>query len=173
MSRRDTDPAPKRAARRRPDAVYAGLLTGTLALLADRTAKEWAVLQADSGRTPALFGVLRFSFLKNEGVCLGALSGYRELVKRLSAAMAVFLTVRLLLRRRAGVVKGVADGLLIGGAWGNTLDRILRGYVVDFLQIRCKNERLSRISFNPADVWIAAGTLLGLVSELSEIVHIR
>lgn len=173
MNRHDIDPVLGKAFRRRRDAVCVGLLTGALALLADRTAKEWAVIEADSGRTPALFGALRFSFLKNEGVCLGALSGYRELVKRLSATMAVLLTVRLFLRRRAGVVKGVADGLLIGGAWGNTLDRILRGYVVDFLQIRCKNEKLSRISFNPADVWIASGTLLGLVSELFEIVHIR
>jgi len=57
-------------------------------------------------------------------------------------------------RRRASTAEQVAYALLVAGALGNALDRVLRGYVVDFIEIH------RWPIFNVADVAIVAGALL-------------
>lgn len=57
-------------------------------------------------------------------------------------------------RRRASTTEQVAYALLVAGALGNALDRVLRGYVVDFIEIH------RWPIFNVADVAIVAGALL-------------
>lgn len=52
-------------------------------------------------------------------------------------------------------------GLLIGGALGNVLDRILYGYVLDFLNNSCCGFQ-NPFSYNVADIFVFAGAI-GLV----------
>ena len=60
-----------------------------------------------------------------------------------------------LYRRRGKVTAEVAALLLIaGGAAGNLLDRVVRGYVVDFVHVQ------HWPVFNVADVWLVAGAML-------------
>lgn len=62
-------------------------------------------------------------------------------------------------RRRASTAEQAAYALLVAGALGNALDRVLRGYVVDFIEIH------RWPIFNVADVAIVAGAvLLAIVS---------
>jgi signal peptidase II len=62
-------------------------------------------------------------------------------------------------RRRASTVEQAAYALLVAGAFGNAIDRVLRGYVVDFIEIH------RWPIFNVADVAIVAGAvLLAIVS---------
>lgn len=55
----------------------------------------------------------------------------------------------------------VAAGLLLGGAMGNVVDRVIYGAVADFLNMSCCGIR-NPYSFNVADISIFAGAL-GLV----------
>ena len=55
----------------------------------------------------------------------------------------------------------VCGGLLIGGALGNVVDRVLYGYVLDFLNMSCCGIN-NPFVFNLADVFIFAGAI-GLV----------
>ena len=50
--------------------------------------------------------------------------------------------------------------LLTGGALSNLYDRVVRGKVVDYLAVKSRWKRLSRLTFNLGDVCIAAGALL-------------
>ena len=52
-------------------------------------------------------------------------------------------------------------GLLIGGALANVLDRVIYGYVLDFLNMSCCGIN-NPFVFNLADVFIFAGAI-GLV----------
>jgi signal peptidase II len=54
-----------------------------------------------------------------------------------------------------------AAGLLIGGALANVLDRLLYGYVLDFLNVSCCGIN-NPFVFNIADVFIFAGAI-GLI----------
>ncbi len=53
-------------------------------------------------------------------------------------------------------------GILLGGAFSNSMDRLTRQYVVDYLKFNVKNKRLSRIVFNISDFGIMLGVLLAL-----------
>jgi signal peptidase II len=50
--------------------------------------------------------------------------------------------------------------LILGGALGNTSDRVIRGYVVDFIHVP------HWPVFNFADVWVTVGVALVLWSRL-------
>jgi signal peptidase II len=62
---------------------------------------------------------------------------------------------------RAGRLAMISAGLLVGGALGNVIDRILYGAVADFLNMSCCGIE-NPFSFNVADIAIFAGAL-GLV----------
>lgn len=143
-----------------------GTAAALLLLLADRSSKEWALLQSGKNEPPRLPWAFRYSFLKNKGACMGIGSGRSQTVRNLSLIVSSIVTIRAVLTKRNNPLRQAADAMVIAGAWGNTADRLLRGYVVDFLQVKCKNKRVSRVTFNLADVWIAFGTVLGLAAAV-------
>ena len=53
--------------------------------------------------------------------------------------------------------------LLIGGIIGNLIDRIVRGYVIDFISIKLGNYNFP--IFNVADILIVIGVFLLLLSS--------
>ncbi|MEM1314939.1 MAG: signal peptidase II [Pseudomonadota bacterium] len=55
----------------------------------------------------------------------------------------------------------VSVGLIVGGALGNALDRVVYGAVADFLNMSCCGIR-NPFAFNPADIFIFAGAF-GLI----------
>jgi len=68
---------------------------------------------------------------------------------------------RWVLREKSGRTAQVAAGLLIGGALGNVIDRILYGAVADFLNMSCCGID-NPYAFNLADMAIFFG-VIGLV----------
>ena len=56
--------------------------------------------------------------------------------------------------------------LVLGGAVGNLIDRIFRGYVVDFLSFRLFNYDMP--VFNVADIFITCGVILVIFCILRE-----
>ena len=72
------------------------------------------------------------------------------------------------LMKKKGFWKKTALSLLAAGAWSNTFDRFIRGYVVDYIGFKCENEKVSRITYNLGDFFIGAGALLLSVTGLFE-----
>ncbi|MDE6389722.1 MAG: signal peptidase II [Lachnospiraceae bacterium] len=50
--------------------------------------------------------------------------------------------------------------LLLGGAYSNTYDRLVRKYVVDYVSFPVKNKKIRNIVFNISDFCIMIGALL-------------
>ena len=46
--------------------------------------------------------------------------------------------------------------LILSGAWGNALDRLFRGYVVDYFEFTFINYPV----FNVADIYVVCGTVI-------------
>jgi signal peptidase II len=101
-----------------------------------------------------------FSFLA------GASGWQRWFFIGLGAVAAVFI-VWLLARHRGQRLFCWALALILGGAVGNVIDRILHGHVVDFLQVHWGGAYFP--SFNVADSAITIGAGLLILDELLRI----
>jgi len=101
-----------------------------------------------------------FSFLA------GASGWQRWFFIGLGAVAAVFI-VWLLARHRDQLLFCWALALVLGGAVGNVLDRILHGHVVDFIQVHWGGAYFP--SFNVADSAISIGAVLLILDELRRI----
>jgi signal peptidase II len=105
---------------------------------------------------------LSFRMAWNRGVNFGILAEHDMRWPLIGVAVVVSGFVLWWLRRDGGSrLTFIAGGLLLGGALGNVVDRILYGAVADFLNMSCCG--LSNpYAFNLADVAIFAGAV-GLV----------
>lgn len=128
-------------------------------LLADQAVKQLA--RALNGSFILVPGVLAFTYAENTGMAFSLLSGQSWLLGVVSAA--VILIGWLVLRRyRLGALASVAAMLMLGGAAGNMIDRLVHGYVVDMFEVL-----LFRFAiFNVADAALTVGCVLMAVSLL-------
>lgn len=98
----------------------------------------------------------------NRGVNFGILSEYDMRWPLIGVAVVVSGFVLWWLRHDGGTrLTYISGGLLLGGALGNIIDRILYGAVADFLNMSCCGIS-NPYAFNLADVAIFAGAV-GLV----------
>jgi signal peptidase II len=103
---------------------------------------------------------------------LASASGWqRWLFVGLGAVAAVFIVW--MLRSHGGQrMFAWALSLILGGAIGNVVDRLLHGYVVDFLQVHW-DSRYYFPSFNVADSAITVGAALLILDELLRVRRAR
>lgn len=98
----------------------------------------------------------------NRGVNFGLFADYDMRWVLVAVAIAITAFVVWWMRRDGGSRPAhVAAGLLIGGALGNVIDRILYGAVADFLNMSCCGIE-NPYAFNVADIAVFAGAV-GLV----------
>lgn len=138
-----------------------------LAMLALDQGSKWAVVEGLDLKSRLAIDVwpplLRFRMGWNEGINFGLFSGQPDAAKWILIALALAITVWVTLwARRDGRLRVmVSAGLLVGGALGNVLDRLIHGAVADFLNMSCCGIA-NPYAFNLADVGIFAGAI-GLV----------
>ncbi|MEI4473475.1 signal peptidase II [Frigidibacter sp. MR17.24] len=104
---------------------------------------------------------LQFRMAWNQGVNFGLLSNSAEIARwgLVVLALAISAWVWIWIRRGGqGRLARIGAGLLIGGAVGNVLDRVLYGAVADFLNMGFPGFS-NPYSFNVADIAIFAGAI--------------
>ena len=132
--------------------------TGIL-FAADQILKSYTEQNMDKGEEKPLTEHVVLRRVSNPGMCLNLLADKPGIVKWLSLAAAgtVSFLYALALFRKKGFWKKKALSLMTAGAWSNTFDRFARGHVADYIGFKCKNKKLSSITYNLADFFIAAG----------------
>ncbi|MGR3562513.1 MAG: signal peptidase II [Heliomarina sp.] len=103
--------------------------------------------------------LLTFRYGENRGINFGLLDGNSEIARWVLIVFSLLVVVAVgwwVVRNQRGVWMQVSAGLLIGGALGNVADRLLYGYVLDFLNMSCCGIN-NPFVFNVADVFIFAG----------------
>jgi signal peptidase II len=115
------------------------------------------------GESMPVFGdYLRITSHRNPGAAWGILAGQRWLFVVITVAVIVGV-VYYSSKVRSRLVR-IALPLLMGGAVGNLIDRLLYGKVVDFFDVRIINYPI----FNIADSAIVAAVILILLDTLFE-----
>ena len=152
----------------RPGARWLWLSFGVLA--ADRATK-FAIEHYTSEffRFPIFSDIVILVHNQNPGIAFGVFSNssspWLAPLLLVSSALVIALLVWLLATGRAGGSLAHAGlALILGGAAGNALDRLIHGGVTDFLEVRLGNYRWP--AFNVADSDISIGAVLVLVELL-------
>lgn len=103
---------------------------------------------------------LVFRRVHNKGFCLNVLDKYPVIIKSVSAGLcgAIGGYAYQLFHKRGKWIEKLGVTILGAGAFSNTFDRLVRGYVVDYFGIEYKNSKLSKITANLADIYILIGS---------------
>ena len=143
-------------------------------IVLDQITKAWiaATFQlGDARRITDFFDIVRahnrgaaFSFLNDAG------GWQRWFFVGLGIAAAAFI-VWLLKSHGGQRLFGWALALILGGALGNVIDRLLHGHVIDFIQVHWKSHYFP--SFNVADSAITIGAALLILDELRRVRRAR
>ena len=118
----------------------------------------------DSHTVTSFFNIVR---VHNSGAAFSFLAGaggwQRWFFVVLGAVAALFIVW--MLRNHGGQrMFSWALALILGGAVGNVIDRMLHGYVVDFIQVHYRGTAFP--SFNVADSAISIGAVLLILDEI-------
>ena len=121
----------------------------------------------DSRFVTSFFNVVR---VHNAGAAFSFLSGasgwQRWFFVGLGTAASLFI-VWMLKRYPAQSLFCFAVSMILGGALGNVIDRLLHGYVLDFIQVHYAG--MAFPSFNLADSAITLGAICLVIDELRRV----
>ena len=150
-----------------PNGLQRGLTVAGVLLVVDQITKLWAA-HTLGGRDIAIVGSLRFHLAFNSGSAFSLAKGKGWILSVLAIAVSIML-IRFL-RTIHSPLLAIAIGMILGGAIGNVLDRVLRephgiftGYVVDFIDLQWWPV------FNVADIGIVVGGVLMFAGSLKEV----
>ncbi len=141
------------------------LVVATLSLVIDQASKYMVthIMALHYGEAREIVpGFITFILSKNTGINFGLFANGSTFSKVLLAGFAVAVSVALLVwlrGRQPDKLLALGSGLLIGGALGNAIDRLLYSGVIDFLNVTCCGIH-NPFAFNIADVWIFVGAAL-------------
>ncbi len=135
------------------------LLIAAIVVVIDQWTKQLAVSYLKPISTkPLIDGVLHLTYVENTGAAFGMMKNHRWVFMATSTIAVIGILIFIV-----GWYKKYHDPLLFtglafiaGGGIGNMIDRVLLGYVVDFVDFRLINFAV----FNGADSFVCVGAAM-------------
>ena len=100
------------------------------------------------------------TYVHNYGAAFSILIGAR-IVLILISLIILYILYKYLKKEELNKYNTICYSFLIGGIIGNLIDRIIYGYVIDFLSFKIINYNFP--IFNVADIFITLGTFMFLI----------
>ena len=139
------------------------ILLSILLLCLDICSKQFVVRLMDVGQSisviPHFFSL---TYVKNEGIAFSMLEGKLWFIIFLSLLIigGIFFSIRF---KKMSWSESFCYALIVGGAIGNLIDRVIYGYVIDFFDFTLFGYEMA--IFNVADIFIVLGVFLLLFME--------
>ena len=144
---------------------YLALLLSAVLVLVDQLTKiavqHWL---KPIGDFPLIDGVLHLTYLENRGMAFGMMQGQKWLLIWVTAIVLLVLIAAVMMGKVKKPATLFTVAVIIGGGVGNLIDRIYRGYVIDFIYVKIINFAI----FNFADICVTCGTAVLLFILLRE-----
>lgn len=141
-------------------------IVAVIALIIDQAVKYWATanIPLNTGNVDFIPGLIRFTNIHNTGAAFSILEGARwffVILCLVFVALIVYVLVTDIITSPGARWMSV---VVMAGAVGNCIDRIICGYVVDMIEFEFMNFPV----FNVADIYITIGAILFVIFTLME-----
>ena len=137
-------------------------LIALIVLVLDQLTKTWVIAEFYLGQREIITSFFNLVHVHNYGAAFSFLSDaggwQRWFFAALSAVVSTFIVVWISRLPKTRWIEGLALALILGGALGNLYDRLVLGYVVDFLDFHWSGSHFP--AFNVADSGITTGAVL-------------
>lgn len=148
------------------------LWLSALVIVLDQLSKAWITSHFIYSERFTVISVFNLVLAHNTGAAFSFLhdaGGMQRWLFSIIAIIASVWIVWLLRRHSAQTLFALALSLILGGALGNLIDRIVYGYVVDFLSFHWDEHYFP--AFNLADSAITCGAFLMILDSIMERKH--
>ena len=102
------------------------------------------------------FLLFRIDFVKNYGAAFNIFNGNRIFLSLISIISSLILIYFIFLKGRLNLSDRYGLSLILAGSLGNGIDRIIKGYVIDFINLKLFDFPI----FNIADIAINIGCII-------------
>ena len=99
------------------------------------------------------FIIFKLDFVKNYGAAFNIFNGNRIFLSFISVIFSIILIYLILRKKSTTKLDFYSYSFILGGTIGNGIDRVLKGYVIDFINLNIINFPV----FNIADISINIG----------------
>jgi len=136
--------------------------------LLDRITKLWALdsLKNTNGKT-VIKDFFELTYVENKGAAWSIFSGKTVFLIAFTVIILIGVVFYLIKYRPKNKFVRVALSLIIAGALGNIVDRVIYKHVVDFISVHYKDVYYYPV-FNIADICVVIGTFLLLICMLRD-----
>lgn len=136
--------------------VALSLVIAGLVVVIDQVIKYFvAMYLPQAGVVTVIPHLLDLNYVENRGVAFGMFENMRWIFVALTSVIIVILLYIIIFKKIKSKMFLISSALIIGGGIGNLIDRVLYGYVIDYLQLSF---------FSPvcnfADYAVTVGTVL-------------
>lgn len=146
--------------------IYTAIIVGGIIL--DQLTKWLSVKFLEPIYTqPIIKDVLHLTYVENRGAAFGMLADSRWVFIVVSSVAIVAFALYLYLGHADNLLYGISIAMVVSGGIGNMIDRVVLGYVVDFIDFRLINFAV----FNGADSFVCVGAgllILALILDLKK-----
>lgn len=138
---------------------YIALIIGIILAALDQIIKYFVTVYLQPVDSVSVIdNLLSLTYVENGGVAFGMFKDMRWIFVILTTIMLVIIIFYMFKKRPQGKFFYICAGMIIGGGIGNLIDRVLYGYVIDYLSLSF---------FSPvcnfADYCITIGTVMLMI----------
>jgi signal peptidase II len=112
---------------------------------------------------------LKFIYIKNTGAAFGLLNKHIIVLIIVTILITIYLIKELFTNKTK--LYSLSYILIISGAIGNLIDRVFRGYVIDFISFTLFGHEMA--IFNIADIYVTFGVILLIFNMIKEEINER
>ena len=115
---------------------FVALLIATVIVLADQLIEFFVLNELKPiGTVKVIDGVFNLTYVENRGVAFGIFQDMRWVFVAVTCILLFLIIFYMFRKRPKGKLFYICAGMIIGGGVGNLIDRLVHGYVVDYLAV--------------------------------------
>ncbi|NLO47513.1 MAG: signal peptidase II [Clostridiales bacterium] len=133
------------------------IIISAVIITADQLFKQWISAHVPvGGELRLLPGLIRLTNVHNTGAAFSLFQDMQTIILIITGVFCLIVIFGLIMKSVKGVFGNLALAMVLGGALGNMIDRVLTGSVVDMFDFQF----IRFAVFNIADVFITFGALM-------------